>query len=203
MIYLASQSPARAMLLNNAGIAFEVVNSLGDEETVQHPVPQAMALERARVNAHGAADCIDQWQMGDVILAADTVTSLGSEIYGKPSDDKDAIRILSSLQGTTHTVTTAQCCYIPSRDEEEEKEAIAISMAQVTMLPMSLEQIEAYLGTGEHKNRSGAYAIQESGDQYIAEFKGSKDTITGLHVESVIRLYEEVTNQVLVQKGTE
>ena len=195
MIFLASASPQRALLLAKAGIAYDVVASAHDEEAIDGANPQAVALERACHKARGVgpAHLPRPWTTGDCLLAADTVTSLDGVLYGKPADNEDATRILSRLQGTIHTVTTAHCCLVPAFSGREEIQALAVSMAQVTMRAMSPEEIAAYVASGESAGRSGAYAIQASGDRFVTDVQGSMDTVIGLHVATVCRLYQECT----------
>lgn len=206
MIILASQSPQRSLLLAKARIAFEPVFFQHDENAITHRNPQAMALERAIHKAHAvtASDLARPWQDGDVILAADTVTSLGFTVYGKPTDRADAIRMLQALQGTTHTVTTAHCCLIPAwAGSGKEIQACGVSMTQVTMRPMEPQEVEAYVASGESMERSGAYAIQETGDRFVVDRQGPLDTVIGLHVDTVRRLYREVVGRELPTEAVE
>ena len=122
------------------------------------------------------------------------MVAVGQQIFGKPNDNEDAIRILSALSGTTHTVTTAHCLMVPS---ESPTTAVAVSMTQVTMRPLTENEITSYVESGESNGRAGAYAIQERGDRFVTELKGAYDTVVGLHVNAVRRLYHECTGQVL------
>ena len=181
------------MLLQRAGIVFTVVDSTCDEETVCFPNPQMLAIERARAKAAGAVLSADQLKTGPVVvLGADTVVALGSHIFGKPTDRADAIRILNQLQGTTHVVYTGHCCR--RIDAGHHSEAARIAMTKVTMLPMSASDIEAYVASGESDGRAGAYAIQESGDRFVADLQGAWDTVVGLNVAMMARLYCECTD---------
>lgn len=181
------------MLLQRAGIVFTVVDSTCDEETVCFPNPQMLAIERARAKAAGAVLSADQLKTGPaVVLGADTVVALGSQIFGKPADRADAVRILSQLQGTTHVVYTGHCCR--RIDAGNHSEAARIAMTKVTMLPMSRSDIEAYVASGESDGRAGAYAIQESGDRFVADLQGAWDTVVGLNVAMMARLYCECTD---------
>ncbi len=187
------------MLLERAGVAFHVVPSTGDEESVSGDRPQILALDRAQIKARGAvlpADC----QAG-VILGADTVVCLGMTVFGKPTDDADALRILTALQGTTHTVLTGHHLIRVLRSGQggaaSAVEASAISIARVTMRAMTQEDIRAYLATGEHRGRAGAYAIQETGDRFVVDVQGSWGTVVGLSVSTVAKLYREVTDETL------
>lgn len=198
VIYLASQSPQRAMLLERAGVPFTVVASIGDEETVISDRPQLLALDRAQVKARGATLPPNA---NGVILGADTVVSLGMTIFGKPSDDADAARILHALQGTTHTVLTGHHLIRVSNGILS-TEASGISLARVTMRTLSAQDINDYLATGEHRGRAGAYAIQETGDRFVVDLQGSWGTVVGLSVSTVAKLYRELTDEILAMSPT-
>ena len=207
MIYLASQSPQRARLLKRAGIQFVLVPSDCNEETINHPQPQVLAVERARGKARGARldqvisrhlpSLSDPKPAPEVVLAADTIAALGSTIVGKPRDEADAIRILTLLQGTTHTVITGHCVLHLDGKGGILGEAVGVTLAKVTMRSLSTEEIRAYVETGEGARCSGGYAIQETGDRFIVDLQGSWDTVVGLHIDTVARLYRECTDHPL------
>lgn len=204
MLYLASRSPQRAKLLADAGIAHVVVDSSADEDAIQLPHPQALALERARRKAE-EADLSGQttWQDGDAVLAADTVVSLGQVLLGKPHNDDEARAMLRQLSGTSHVVTTAQCIHVPQRNGGNPVQAVGVSMARVTMRELSDADIDDYVASGESRGRAGAYAIQETGDRFITDREGDFDTVVGLHVATVHRLYHEATGLTLDGRGAE
>jgi septum formation protein len=128
-----------------------------------------------------------------VVLGADTVVALGHAEIGKPRDRTDAVRLLGQLQGTTHSVFTGHVCIQFGADGLVVAEAARIAMAQVTMRPLSPAEIEAYVASGESDGRAGAYAIQETGDRFIADLKGGWDTVVGLNVAMTARLFRELT----------
>jgi septum formation protein len=180
------------MLLRRAGITFTVVDSACDEESVSFPNPQVLALERARAKAKGAVLTGEQRDVVPaVVLGADTVVALGSQVFGKPKDRADAAAMLGQLQGTTHTVYTGHCCV--RVDAGHDGEAARIAMTRVTMKPMSPGEIEAYVASGESDGRAGAYAIQETGDRFVAELQGGWDTVVGLNIAMCARLFMECT----------
>ena len=179
------------MLLQRAHISFTVVTSSCDEETITAPHPQVLALERARAKAQGAQLTVEQRNDSrSMVVGADTVVALGMTVFGKPRDRADAVRILTSLQGTTHSVFTGHCCLRTKNGQE----ASSIAVAKITMRPMSQDEIKAYVDLGESDGRAGAYAIQESGDRYVTDLQGNWDTVVGLNVAMVARLYRECTD---------
>jgi septum formation protein len=179
------------MLLKRAGISFTVVASSCDEETITAPHPQVLALERAQAKAKGGLLSDEQRaNPNGVIVGADTVVALGTTVFGKPRDRSDAVQILSRLQGTTHSVFTGHCCLHPTNGQL----ASNIAVAKITMRPMTLDEIKAYVDLGESDGRAGAYAIQETGDRYVTDIQGNWDTVVGLNVAMVARLFRECTD---------
>ncbi len=185
------------MLLTRARIPFTVVPSRCDEEAIRLPSPPLLALERARGKALGAMLEPAQLAGGAVVIAADTVVALGSELFGSPRDRADARRILGRLSGTTHAVYTGHCCALIAPDGSVATQAARIAVARVTMRPLTAAEIAAYVDSGESDGRAGAYAIQERGDRFVTELEGSWDTVVGLNLAMVARLYRECTDQPL------
>ena len=173
------------MLLTQAGIPFTVVASTGDEETVVEGPPDQLALGRATIKALGAVlpSLADGW-----VLGADTVVALGPEVFGKPLNDADGFRILQRLQGTTHQVLTGH--YL--RRIGDGVAASGIAQVDVTMRPLNPADIRAYLATGEHRGRAGAYAIQETGDRFVTALHGPWDAVVGLHLDTVHQLLRQL-----------
>lgn len=199
MILLASRSPQRSMLLTRADIAFDVVSTDCTEEAIGGQSPEHLAVERAIAKARSAKPNAAQQVLLEerkgMILGADTIAALGRDIIGKPKDRNDARQILGRLAGTSHTVITAHCGLSGCKDPNECMQSVAVALARVTMREMSPKEIEAYCNSGESDDRAGAYAIQETGDQFVTELQGSWDTVVGLHVASVERLWLELTGQ--------
>ena len=173
------------MLLTRAGIPFTVVASAGDEETVIDLPPDQLAIGRATIKAAGAL--LPQGAAG-YVLGADTVVALGDEVFGKPLDDHDGFRILQRLQGSTHRVITGH--YVQRLSDGVAVSGVA--QVEVTMRPLSSEEIRAYLATGEHRGRAGAYAIQETGDRFVTALCGPWDAVVGLHLDAVRQLLRQL-----------
>jgi len=194
VIHLASQSPQRAMLLAKAGVAFVVVPTTADEDAISASAPTALALERARAKALAAV--LPDAQGEVVVLGADTVVALGRDLFGKPHDRADAVRILGRLSGTTHQVITGHHLVLRVGGQIT-AEASGVAVAKVTMRAMSAAEIAAYVDSGESDHRAGAYAIQETGDRFVVDVQGNFETVVGLQVATVARLYRELTDRAL------
>jgi len=184
VLYLASQSPQRATLLTRAAVRFTIVASGCREDDIVAPVPQALAIERARAKARGAQGVPD----GGIVLGADTVVALGREVLGSPADAAGCAAMLARLSGTTHQVMTAHCLWRAGSDLE----AVALSTARVTMRPLSAQEIADYAASGEGVGKAGGYAIQEKADRFVVELQGAIETVIGLHVPTVAKLWREV-----------
>lgn len=189
MILLASASPQRAELLRRHRVTFRVVRSTIDEETVQAPHPQVLALERARAKAHGA-----EGAAGQVACGADTVVALGREVLGNPKDVTESAAMLSRLSATTHQVFTGHSLVRFAQDGSVAAQAVAVTIARVTMRPLSPAEIQAYAASGEGIGRAGGYAIQERGDRFVVDVQGAWETVVGLHVATIAKLWREVND---------
>ncbi len=174
MLLLASASPRRRDLLERAGIPFVVAPVAIDEEEPERGDPHLIALANARRKAEAAP--------GEPALAADTVVALGDRLLGKPVDEADARAMLRRLAGTTHRVVTGVALRHAGRIATESVET------RVTMRPLSDEEIDAYVATGEPMGKAGAYAIQERGDRFVTRLEGPWDNVVGLPVDAVRRL---------------
>ncbi|MDX1477820.1 MAG: Maf family protein [Saprospiraceae bacterium] len=176
MIYLASQSPRRHALLQAAHIPFEVL-SLDVEESYPDTlrpfdVPEFLAHKKA-VAALAQAD-------GGIVLAADSLVFKGQEIYGKPADRADAIRILTELAGDVHQVITGVCLM------NSDRHRTFSCTSHVHLAEMTEDEIAYYVDTFEPYDKAGSYAIQEwLGHCKIRKIDGSYNNIMGLPTHMV------------------
>ncbi|MFM1770153.1 MAG: hypothetical protein RJA22_2682 [Verrucomicrobiota bacterium] len=180
-VILASASPRRSELLRGLGVEFVVVPSRAAELEPEHLSPAETAL----VNAWRKARAVACRHPGRVVLAADTVVSLGAEQFAKPIDLADAERMLGRLQGRTHQVVTG-VCLLSLRPWRERLFAVTTA---VTFRRLHAGQIRRYLRRIHPLDKAGGYAIQEEGDQVVRGIRGSYTNVVGLPVE---RLREEL-----------
>jgi septum formation protein len=108
------------------------------------------------------------------VLAADTTVALANEIFGKPADRDDAVRMLTTLSGTQHRVLTAVAVNLDGRIE------LAFNSSLVTFAPISEERIRAYVDSGEPFDKAGAYAIQGRAGAFVERIEGSYSGVMGL-----------------------
>jgi len=173
-IYLASQSPRRKQLLKEAGIRFTVVKSKYKEKTL----PRLSAAQNAVCHAIQKGQRVKKLNAG-IILAADTLIAFEGRIIGKPKNRKDARRILQQFSRRTHEVITG----VAIRNCQTDKSKTFFVRSKVTFKKLSSPQIEAYLNTGEYRDKAGAYGYQEKGRALVRSVRGSRTNVIGLPME--------------------
>lgn len=183
-LILASGSPRRRELLRKLGRPFTVIVPHADESFNPRMPPDAIAVMLAQRKAQSVAKGLSE----GIVIGADTLVALGSEIIGKPRDRAEAVEILSRLSGARQAVITGVCLV----DAATGRSVTGSETTWVTMRKMSREQIQAYVGSGEADGKAGAYAIQETGDRYVEKLEGDFDNVVGLPVGLVRRLLAEM-----------
>lgn len=183
-LILASGSPRRKEILESQGFSFEVVKSEREEKT-KETIPSKVVRDLSEQKALDAYDSL-LGKRDTVILAADTVVAKDGEILGKPVDKEDAVRMLGILQGGTHEVYTGVTLLICG---DEVKTIRIQEKTEVTMYPMTEEEISDYVASGEPMDKAGAYAIQGKCAVYIEKICGDYNNVVGLPVAAV---YQEL-----------
>jgi septum formation protein len=173
VIVLASASPRRAQLLREAGIPFEVVAADVDEgqhagEAADTYVRRLAAAKAARVAAAHPRRAV---------LGADTTVVVDGEVLGKPRDAAEAASMLRRLSGRSHEVLTGVC--LIGRDGQAET---AVASTTVEFRPLTPQEIEAYVASGEPMDKAGAYAIQGGAGPFVTRIDGDYDNVVGLPV---------------------
>jgi septum formation protein len=188
-LILASNSPRRSELLRQIGLAFTVDPADVDERVLPNEPPEAyavrVALDKAKVAAARAGR--------GVVIAADTVVVLGSELMGKPADAADAKRMLSLLSGKAHRVVTG----LVVRDAGTGRtEAQAVS-TNVWFRDLRNEEIDAYVASGEPLDKAGAYGIQEKGALLVDRIEGCFFNVVGLPLSTLGRMLDRFAIRIL------
>lgn len=184
MLYLASKSPRRRELLGRLGLSFGLLD-LDLPEQRQPGEPAEEYVRRVAREKAGAGLLTVVGNPSAVVLGADTEVILDDEVFGKPRDDADARGMLRRLSGRTHAVVSAVSLVSPSR------EAQVVSVSQVTFDPLDDARVDAYLATGEHRGKAGAYAIQGAAEAFVARLDGSFSGVMGLPLRETSRLMRE------------
>lgn len=170
-IVLASRSPRRRQLLAQIGVPHVVLEVDFDEARLPHEAPQAFVERLARDKALHARRAVPD---GRPLLAADTIVVLDGEIFGKPRDQDDALRMLGALSGRTHEVMTGVAVCDGTRVQG------AVSVSRVAFRELDTAECRAYWATGEPADKAGAYAVQGLGAVFIARIDGSYSGVMGL-----------------------
>lgn len=182
-IILASASPRRRELLDTVGIPFSVCPSQGEEQ-IRGASPKDVVEE---LSEQKAREVFVKTSGEVLVIGADTVVAAEGNILGKPKNRKEAIQMLKKLQGASHEVYTGVTML--SRDENGEQQKTFHVMTAVEFYPMSEEEIESYVDTGEPMDKAGAYGIQGKAGIFVKEIRGDYNNVVGL---PVARLYQEL-----------
>ena len=183
-IILASASPRRRELLEWAGVNFQVVTGNG-EENITETEPSRIVEELSAEKAFQVAETISE-EEGTVVIGADTIVSFQGKILGKPSDKADSRKKLEMLQGNTHQVYTGVTIAF-FREGRLHRRSFS-ECTDVTFYPVSEEEIEAYIETGDPADKAGSYGIQGPFGIYVKEIRGDYHNVVGLPVARL--LYE-------------
>ena len=177
-IVLASSSPRRRQLLEMLRLPHRIIVPDVDETRHDQEAPEAYVIRLA----HAKARAVVGRAPGEIVLAADTTVVLDGDVFEKPKDPADAVRMLSRLQGRTHQVMTAVAV---ARDEQLEH---ALDISAVTFRPATHETLTDYVATGEPLDKAGAYAIQGLGALLIERVEGDLFGVMGLPLRLAIDL---------------
>ena len=180
LVILASTSPRRRMLFEQAGIEHMVCpGGVDDGELNSGKVdPEQWVGSLAYYKAASSVESLDESvPTGAVVLGADTVCIYQGEIIGQPVDREDAGRILRLMRGVSHEVLTGVAIICPETGRRE----IFVDRSTITLGEITDEQIETYLDTGNWKGKAGAYNITERlAAGWAIEFVGDESSIVGL-----------------------
>ena len=184
-LVLASGSPRRLALINQAGIEPEALRPADlDETPLRGELPRACANRLARAKADAALEMVrrDDELKGSYILSADTVVAVGRRILPKAELLDQAAQCLRLLSGRNHRVHSAVCLVTPNGSFRQR-----LVETRVRFKRLSDEDIEAYLASGEWRGKAGGYAAQGIAGSFIVKLVGSYTNVVGLP------LYETTT----------
>ena len=190
-VYLASQSPRRRQLLEQLGVAYELLMPDADEDAesleiaLKSEAPAAYVQRVTGLKLDAAVARLKRRKLPPgPILCSDTTVALGRTIYGKPADAKDAMGMLSELSGRTHRVLTAVAVQAGRKNFD------ALSTSKVSFEAMTTKQIKAYVASGEPMGKAGAYAVQGRAALHIMRIDGSYSGIMGLPLRETALLLQ-------------
>src|SRR4051812_7438943 len=174
-LVLASGSPRRRELLSAVGFHFRIAQPEVRERADRHLSPREVTAWNAVTKGLAVA----RHHPDQVVLAADTVVALDSEVIGKPVDFAEARRILHRLGGRTHHVySSVFITHLTTR-----RAHLLSQLSEVRFRRLSRKQIGEYLRKIAPLDKAGAYAAQGHGGEIIAAISGSYSNVVGLPME--------------------
>ena len=197
-LILASASPRRADLLRAAGFVFETRRADVDEGVRPNESPseyvqrlaheKAAAVQAAMARSAGQTVAPSLHPPADdiVVLGADTTVVMDRTILGKPQDDVEAAAMLRQLSGRCHEVMTGVSVRAGAH------KAGRVETTAVQFSPLTEDDITWYVGSGEGRDKAGAYAIQGLASRFIPRIEGSYSNVVGLPVAAVAELLQAV-----------
>ena len=211
-VILASKSPRRKQLLEEAGVKFvaytastEVDESLEPDER-KDPKEAVKKLAERKAGAV-VQDILAQNPTGlGIVIGADTTVVLDGEMFGKPYSADHAREMLQKLSGRTHEVITGVSVWMIMLNESEENGGdgnVSLGFRSftessfVTFKELSMEDINAYVATGETIDKAGAYGIQGKGSKLVEKYEGDYNNIVGLPIDTLLKNFPDLLSPYL------
>ncbi len=182
-IILASTSPKRKQLLENAGMDFEVVSSNYEEDMTIDLPPSELAM----FLSHGKAESVISNFNDAIIISADTFVSIDNKIIGKPHTKEMAKITLEKLCGRTHSVFTGYTI-IDTKNNNKISKSVE---TKVTFKTLTEEMIDNYIEEGNPLKFAGSYTLNDIKDKFIEKIEGDHNNIIGLPVDDVLKTLRE------------
>ena len=185
-VILASKSPRRRELLGalgeKMGFEFEIITSEVDESVEEGIGPEEAVRILAVRKGRAVAEALSP---DTLVISSDTLVELEGEALGKPIDESDAIRMLSSLSGRGHFVRTGVAVHYKGSVKS------GVASTEVLFRHLTNEEIEEYVRSGEPMDKAGAYGIQGGAGKFVREYRGDFDTVVGLSLALTEQLITE------------
>lgn len=185
-VILASKSPRRREILSNLGVHFDIVTADTDESSsISDPCDLVEELSMRKGLAVRDKLLAEGKDLSNaVIIASDTVVSVNGEILGKPKSHEDAARMLRLLSDREHQVISGVALIGANT------QAVDHEVTHVKFAPLSDQQIDFYLRSGEPFDKAGAYAIQGIASLWIEGIRGCYFNVVGLPVHKLFSLWD-------------
>lgn len=193
-VILASKSPRRREILTMLGVQFEILSADADESSdITDPalLVRELALRKGRAT-RALLQERGEWDENTLIIASDTVVAIDNKILGKPVDAADAARMLQALSGNKHRVISGVALLCGER-EVADHDATAVCFA-----PMTTQEIDWYVQSGEPRDKAGAYAVQGLASLWIRGLEGDYFNVVGLPVYRLNALCKDFLGKSLV-----
>ena len=181
-LFLASESPRRHELLQQLGLQFEVVNAPVEEVALPNEPPESYVLRIAIEKALSGFNKVAGKEIW--VVGGDTAVMLNGRVFGKPKNEVDAFRMLSTLSGQTHDVLSAVAIVFDGEVFS------ALNKTSVSFKTLSESEIMDYISTNEPFGKAGSYAIQGLGAKFIKRIDGSYSAVMGMPLFELNQLLE-------------
>jgi septum formation protein len=185
-LVLASGSPRRLQLLNQAGLEPDALEPAEIDETPERgELPRTLVVRLAREKALAVLSRVRNQDdlKGAYVLAADTTVAIGRRILPKPELLEDANACLRMLSGRTHRVYSGLALIGPN-----DKVRTRLVETRVRFKRLSNEDLESYLASGEWRGKAGGYAIQGLAGSFVVKVVGSYPNVVGLPLYEMVQL---------------
>lgn len=189
-IILASSSPRRQDLLKTIGLSFTVVVPDVEEVRAAGESPYDYVRRNSELKCTAVCEKLGTDFKDAIVIAADTIVVLGSQVLEKPQSIQDARSMLSALSGKTHEVLTGVALAHQRLNRLEKREGLVVS-TRVTFKNLAAREIDSYIASGEPMDKAGAYAAQGRGSYFVKEIVGSYTNVVGLPTAEVAELLRD------------
>lgn len=184
-VILASGSPRRKQLLSQMGVEFRVeVDSIEDEEQFFRNEGYLQAIEKL---AHAKAAGVAKKNPCALVLGADTIVVSDNRVLGKPKDRQDALGMLKSYSGKSHSVFTS----VSAECIKTGFQAVLTAETKVNFRELDEWEIDSYLNVAHYQDKAGAYGIQDEAMMFVESLSGCYTNVVGFPVSSVIELLKK------------
>lgn len=185
-VILASKSPRRKELMNFLNIDYEIIVSSSEEKLQEnlniYDQSKALAYDKAK-------DVFDIVEGNKAVIGSDTIVVKDNKIYGKPVSKEDAFNMIKELQNDIHEVITSVSVLIEK--DGEIKEYVDVDVTKVHIKPMSDEEINSWIETGNALDKAGAYGIQSEFAIHIDKMEGNYHSVVGLPIHKVYEILKK------------
>ncbi|MEX2350866.1 MAG: Maf family protein [Balneolaceae bacterium] len=196
-LILASSSPRRSKLLDQAGLVYTIDPSSADEQ-----LPNGLSpWKSAEVIAGRKATEVAERHPESLVLAADTIVVLDQNILGKPNNHSEAAGMLRSLSGRSHEVCTGVAMFWTDDLYRVTKKILFHERTKVTFASLSDEEIWHYIETGSPMDKAGSYGIQEDyGSLFVRRIEGDYFNVVGLPLNKLYQMIKSTYPHLLLRQ---
>ena len=189
-VILGSGSPRRLDLLRGLGIEPRVVSPDIDESVLEGELPADYVRRLASAKLDAVMKTVGAVNVGAIVIAADTTVDVDGVIFGKPSDDAEAVKMLLALSGRRHQVHTGFAVAVagPGCRGVDWDGHVEVVTSTVAFRAVPIPEIIAYVDSGEPRDKAGAYAIQGGAAGFVEQVEGSLNAIIGLPIERLTEI---------------